>query len=434
MWKSFESFDKAQAPYVLANVIAADGICFDEQIKDRKLSRCRFYENRDIPYEMRYQNPCMFEQNQWAEKIQSWGPNGTILPWSNASYDWKSTLDEENIGILCFYNEIWFGCYSWTQGSGANYTQNWFDLRFRPREIKKSDLMMILLTQQCHRGCYKENVWNYPCIDPTCTLDKAFLPQFENVKDTDKVELPDGKQISGKDYKATSSKRSDWVEPCTKVCTTAGQPLNFPKMAQEVLTAMQRKMLEVINDFDILIYNLNVNPAGIRELQQLFKADAAILRAYVRENPDFNTLSKLIEDFVEEKLKNLDQFRKRKIAHFYYALVQQLWLWRTRLCKDKKDADFYFDETLLDKLILATRQVVDNVDLNCPYTLQENEYSHTSEQSENSTTDCPDVNATQSTTKDTSPETPNAPTTTEEPTLEDEVLPRSPQTDRMEFS
>lgn len=223
MWKTYESFDKANPPYVLATAIGGDGIILVEQKKDRSIVRCRYYEDRAVPYEMRYQNPDTFADNQWAEKMQSWGPNGAILPWVNSSSDWRSLFDESKIGIICLYNEIWIGTYSWTAGSGANYNQNYFEILFRPREINKSDLIMILVQEQCKRKCMPQNVNEYPCITSGGDCGKVPIPQYEDVKDDDIIELPHG-NVTGKDYKAKYEDRSTYVKPCVTVCKENGTP------------------------------------------------------------------------------------------------------------------------------------------------------------------------------------------------------------------
>lgn len=192
-----------------------------EQIKDRAMNRCRFYADRDIAYEMKYQNIDVFERNQWAEKMQSWGPNGSLLPFANSSYEWKSLLDDEGIGILCFYDEFWVAAYSYAAGAGANFAQNYYEVCFRPREINKSDLMMFLFKAQCGRPCpRKETVVNMPCVDPACNLSSAFFKNFDEIKDTDDIELPDGTKIKGAEFKKRHDERSDYVKPCINVCKT----------------------------------------------------------------------------------------------------------------------------------------------------------------------------------------------------------------------
>lgn len=223
MWRTFESFDKAGAPYVIATAIGNDGIVMDEQIKDRKLSRCRFYADRDIPYEMRYQNPDIFEPNQYAEKTVSWGPQGAILPYTNSSSVWKSLIDEEGFGILCFYDELWAGSYVYSANSGANFGQVWFDVLFRPRQISKSDLLLFLFKEQCRRGCFDETVLPYPCIQFKDCVTSTTLPNFDDVKDDDTIVLPNGKEVTGKEYKKRLEDRADYEKPCITTCEKVGR-------------------------------------------------------------------------------------------------------------------------------------------------------------------------------------------------------------------
>lgn len=217
IFKTFENFDAASSPFVQADAIGADGIVFIEQVKDGKIVRCRYYADKELPYEMRYHNYDTFVENQWSHKTQSWGPNGALLPWSNASYEWKSLIDEEGIGIICLFNEIYISSYNFANKTGTNFTNNWYEILYRPRDINKSDLLMIMIRNSCGRPCKESNADQFPCIS---TTGCSFTPNFKDVKDNDKIMLPNGKEISGKDFKAIYYETSYYEEPCiyTRSC------------------------------------------------------------------------------------------------------------------------------------------------------------------------------------------------------------------------
>lgn len=217
IFKTFENFDVATSPFVQADAIGADGIVFIEQIKDRAIARCRYYADKELPYEMRYHNYDTFAENQWSSKTQSWGPNGALLPWTNASFEWKSLIDEEGIGIICLFNEIYISSYNFANKTGTNFTENWYEILYRPRDINKSDLLMIMIRNSCGRPCKESNAIQFPCIS---TTGCSFTPNFKDVKDDDKIMLPNGKEISGKDFKALYYETSYYEEPCiyTRSC------------------------------------------------------------------------------------------------------------------------------------------------------------------------------------------------------------------------
>lgn len=221
-FRTFEGFVTASPPYVITHALGADGLVMVEERRDRSLGRQRFYKDHTVILEMRHQHFDTFMENQVAEKTHSWGPNGALLPWTNSSKEWRSCLNENGVGIVCYFGELWLGSYNWSAKSGADYGEMYFDIIFRPRQISRSDLMLYLFKQSCGRPCgEKETVLNYPCIDGSDYQNEA-IPEAENVKDTDQITVPSGKKMTGKDYKSKLEDRSDYVEPCIKTCKASG--------------------------------------------------------------------------------------------------------------------------------------------------------------------------------------------------------------------
>lgn len=357
IWRTFESFDKANPPYVMATGIGADGIVMDEQIANRKMSRCRFYEDRDIPYEMRYQNIDPFEQNQWAEKIQSWGPSGTILPYSNASYDWKSTLDEEGIGILCFYNEIWLSSYSWTSGTGANYSQNWFDLRFRPRQISKNDLIMVLIRSSCSRPCPKETVDPYPCIDPKCKLTS--LPAFKDVKDDDEIELPSGEKVKGSEYKKKLEDRAGYKPPCVRVCKDSSLATTKTMVKEYQDSGLSDADLEVIHEIDAFIALVLRMPPETELWTQLL-SQARFEKKQITNMRLQGYTWKEVEEHIAKQVNNLNRDMKEKISVLYEKVLYRMWLIREK--GNKFDVNFWKANEIKDIYVLAAKHILNHVE------------------------------------------------------------------------
>jgi hypothetical protein len=219
MFSKYEKFDDAASPLVEAHAIGGDGIHTIEAIADHKLNRCTLYKDKGIPKEMRYTSYDPFVNNQWSESTNSWGANGTLLPHGINSYTYKSLLDSEGIGIVCAYDEIYISAFWYARATSENWAFNYFELLFMPREINKSDLLMLMIKRNCCRPCDEpETVDELPCKED-CKNDCGLKDSLE-VKDDEMVDLPTGK-VTGKQYKDRHPDRLQY-NGCLEVCISGG--------------------------------------------------------------------------------------------------------------------------------------------------------------------------------------------------------------------
>lgn len=318
-FRTFEGFVHASPPYVISYALGADGIIMVEQEDGRKLTRQRFYKDRTVAYEMKFQNFDTFTENQVAEKTHSWGPNGALLPWTNSSREWRSCLNENSVGIICFFNELWLASYNFSAKSGSDYGQVYFDVLFRPRQISRSELMLYLFKSSCGRPCGdKETVLNYPCISGQ-DYKNVNLPEADTVGDTDQVTLPSGTKVTGKDYKAKYEKRSDYVEPCIKTCKESGTvstPVLLLKKDAEPNPLVKKELGFLVKAYTemYLAYGyINRQTPLYTEIMSLYKTQLMLLNKLI-DAPDISEFfkrvyqwSKNIEDNVAPIL--LPQFR-----------------------------------------------------------------------------------------------------------------------------
>lgn len=286
MYSKFEKFDDAASPLVNAVAIAADGIDIIEQIShsDPQFARCKLYDDKGIPKEMRYTGYDIFVKNQWSDSTVSWGPNGTLLPHSNNSNGYKSLIDDEGLGIICAFDEIWLSAYWYARSTGTDWANFWFELQFRPREISKSDLMMMLLKRNCCRPCDEpETVLELPCKE-NCK-DNCGLKDTKKVEDDEVVILPDGTPVSGKVYKDKTENTKSY-KGCLEVCIESSRvPLEVKVVEQPILVNIKDASKVDTNWFSLLdLYN---------KLAKLFFQDMERLKNF--ENMDQNALERALE-------------------------------------------------------------------------------------------------------------------------------------------
>lgn len=194
-----ENFDSAASPIVNMTAFGGDGIHTLENKDNTPLYRCTLYKDKGITAEARFTGYDIFIKNQWSNGVHSWGNNGTILPASNSSYTYTSLLDDEGIGIICPFNELWVSKYWYMRGTGRNVATHYWEVQFRPREIMKNDLLMYLIKRNCCRPCEEpETVQELRC--PENCKDDCGLVDTLTVKDDDKITTPKG-EITGEDYK-----------------------------------------------------------------------------------------------------------------------------------------------------------------------------------------------------------------------------------------
>lgn len=313
MWQSFESFEKATSPLILAHGLGYDGIVVNENITNRGLTRCRFYKDREIAYEMKYQNLDPFSENQFVTKSQSWGPNGTLIPYSYSSTDYKLLRDNDGFGVLCFYDEIWFASYAFSNGTGANYGQVAFEVFFRPRKVSKTDLLLWTVKNQCGRGCYTTTVDPYPCIDPACNLPQ--LPEPSTVKDDDIIELPSGEKVKGIDYKKPLWERIK--PPCVTVCKSLSTPY---EVIYEAFNSVFKGTSFLCNSYP--------DKANIRELlsdleKQLYVFREKPMPVYPAK-PDFDQIDSALT-YTWKKAESTSQSLRNRVFNFLNPVYTVLW-------------------------------------------------------------------------------------------------------------
>lgn len=221
-FSKYGHFDDAASPIVESFALGGDGIRIIEIGDDDKLKRCLLYEDKGIPRESRYTNHDIFFKNQWSELVHSWGPNGTILPHSISSNTYKSLLDDEGIGIICPYDELWYSAYWYARGAGTNYAHHFLEVQFRPRQIRKTDLLEKMIKRNCCRPCDEpESVDELPC--PESCKDACGLKDTNKVSDDEIIKLPEGQTVTGKDYKMKLDDRKSKF--CLDVCVVNDLPI-----------------------------------------------------------------------------------------------------------------------------------------------------------------------------------------------------------------
>lgn len=238
IYERYNRIDLWEPCMCLQKYCSGDGIMFIEATPMQKDSdfRMKAYEDFKPPDGPNYVNPDSFVNNQWCETIRSVGATGTIFPITTNSYTYRSLIDKDKIGIICPWDEIWLGSFFWCYGTGMRGHSMWWEFFFRPREISRHDLYMMLLKGRCGRPCLPENVFNWPC--PVDNPPPEALPRVENVKDDDDVLMPTGETIKGVEYKKQFNTRTGEKDPCVKTCVSEDPPpdpdpnVNGPYMYQ----------------------------------------------------------------------------------------------------------------------------------------------------------------------------------------------------------
>lgn len=218
-FEKFENFDKVSAALVNFKALNGDGIQMWESGLQRKDHVCKYYKDQEVGYEMRWQEGDIFAENQWSEFIESVGNQGTLLPFTNSTSAYKSLLDDEGVGILCPYDEIWMGAYWFGLGPTTNHQCLFAEIQFRPRQISRSDLMMMLIKRQCNRPCSQEpTLKDWPCVG-TCHLK----PNINELPPDEEIELPNGVKVKAKDYFKTNEERGEIdLNKCIVICNEGG--------------------------------------------------------------------------------------------------------------------------------------------------------------------------------------------------------------------
>lgn len=171
----------------------------------------------------------MFEENQYVSLMHSFGPQGAIMPYATSSDNWKSLVDADGKGILCFFDEFYDAEY-WTFAGAKDGSKDVTDyyyliineVRFRPRQIKNNDLMRIMIQRQCSRPCNIDpspNLW--PKCETNCPVDKGF--NAKELKDDEEGYDLNGDKLKGKELNKHWTQREGFKTPCVPVCETSGK-------------------------------------------------------------------------------------------------------------------------------------------------------------------------------------------------------------------
>lgn len=165
---------------------------------------CRKYTSFKV--QDSYVNINTFAKNQWSRNERARG-TGIAPPTVAESNGYIPILDDEALGVLCVWDEFYIGANWWTVSTGSNHAVVWFDLYFRPREIKRQDLMMMMIKSRCSRKCQTDDVIYMPDESAECIFDPDLQESDKN--NEIKLKIPvlnkDGKrelqEITYKDWK-----------------------------------------------------------------------------------------------------------------------------------------------------------------------------------------------------------------------------------------
>lgn len=246
-YKVFERYDNyylRTAPFCKSRFVSGDGLVMNEESSSKTI-RVRYYTTQSMPEGIRWQEPDIFMDNQFAETIKSDGPMGSILPTSNSTYKYRSLINSNELGIICFYDKLWFGNYWYSNGASEDWAMIWYEFHLRPRQISRTDLIMFLLKNQCNRPCYKATALEYPCLPEYVKddLSKIRMPHRDEVTDDQVITLPGekGKTVKGSLYKKEIGLRDDYTDPCIAVCVQSEpkpakcQVINVPTIKNQII-------------------------------------------------------------------------------------------------------------------------------------------------------------------------------------------------------
>lgn len=348
-WANYTEFFNAHSPMVIAFAIGADGLVYVDTKTTQTpptLCRHRHYNSRRIAGTGQWSNYDIFEKNQYSSKVQSWGPNGSLLPQSNSSDAWVSLVDEEGMGIIMFYDELYIGNTWYIKDSGGDRAQLFYEILFRPRPIVANDLIFKMVNRQCNLPCDRDpDLLTWPCLsNKKCFGEadssgniKGFLPAVEDIKDTDTIYFYDGKTMKGDEFKKKPEKQKDYKPPCINVCN----PAELTK--RDII----RKVCTEYYQFYITNNRIEQHSEVLIQLRGDLEKINEIL-----DNPNDNYLSK-IQLYIREKRPRVPKEVFRKLSVFYCKLFQCLWEIRMEKYKSETDPPFWKDENILDKFILC---------------------------------------------------------------------------------
>lgn len=228
-------FHKIIAPIMLQYAYGADGIIILREpfLKEGNvLCRQKLYENSKFFNGGADTCFSTFEENQFSSILHSIGPQGSIMPYATSSDNWKSLVDTDGKGILCFFDEFYVAEFVDMEGSkddttpiGKYYFTTVSEIRFRPRQIKNNDLLRIMIERQCTRPCTNTPLPNWW---PNCLTDCSAIKELPPIKDADVVDTADytdrdGNTIKGSELKKHPIQRTGYKNPCVPVCQSTAK-------------------------------------------------------------------------------------------------------------------------------------------------------------------------------------------------------------------
>lgn len=291
------------APYDEVIWVSGDGFHCVE-MKDQMQVSC--VRHQDCGWSVALQRPNIFAKNQWCREERSRGAaNSLIAPQVISSQAYIPLMDDEGLGILCPWDELWLGAYWFSTASGDNYARPWFEVLFRPREISRQDLMMAMIKTRCARNCYKENVDKFP----TCESDCFYTGLTDDYPDDSTFQIPDPKDpnnlitITKKDfmekqYPAMLNKKDlrDKFMKDLKV-------IDITNICDETNLITCKKSLQDLHiEFDKLLVQSKKETELIIELKKDKKEKLATIEAL---NKQIFALNKVASE--NEKLKQLNK-------------------------------------------------------------------------------------------------------------------------------
>lgn len=236
-YSNWAAFETTLAPMVISHAIGADGI---EVIRTHQTEKvlCRFKAYKDMawPQNGTYNFYSTFTKNQYATKMHSWGPQGTLVPYATSSDDWKSLIDEDGLGIICYYDELWLSTFTVLACKEnvpdcRNFSNcQIFEFRLRPRLVTAQNLILQLFKRQCNNPCGIEPGHKYwpACVSTDCAYKvegkESFIPIYpDDIKDDQEWTIQ-GKKIKGSDIKKPPSSRDGYAIQCVPVCIQSSTP------------------------------------------------------------------------------------------------------------------------------------------------------------------------------------------------------------------
>lgn len=229
-WK----WDKLKPPFVESFGVGAEGIVFRGlENNPPGYERKRYWHDLETKDNLAMWGPDPFQENQWVSVERTFGQVGIIRNHSYETGQYKSLIEEDGIGILCFRDYIFIAGMWYATGDAEDKATMWYKLYLRPRKVSRNDLIYYLLGDQCNVSCRADDVNVYPCIDSQDADQswdiKSVCPQGSGSKVVKRWD----KEMTCDEWMKRPENRADYKEDtrkvkiiqegseCLKICTTA---------------------------------------------------------------------------------------------------------------------------------------------------------------------------------------------------------------------